>query len=312
MNAISIQEWDDLISDKKDISFFETPEWYQIWAKELGGIIKAFTITFNNQKFLLATLQIHGAKGLVKYYESGPVGTYSTFRNYNDKNIRIPESLVLYKNQISLRLHPLSNISIENKKLIKVKEITNLIQLSSLATVTEHWSRNHKRMLNTARSSKLEIEITESIDEWKQYYKIYEAFILRKQKQVSNHYQWSLFEKLYRTSSENRKLWIAKMEGKIIAGRLVFYYSNYVVEWHASIDVNYQQLGGNHLLIHDILDHAKTNGFSWYDFNPSGGNSGVDDFKQKFGGMEFSASMYHRDTILHKGYQLYCKLQRDF
>jgi len=312
MNAISIQEWKEIISDKKDISFFETPEWYQIWAEELNGITRAYTLSFNGHDFLLAAIQIKGAKGLVTYYESGPVGTYSTFRNYNDKNIRIPESLLLQHNQISLRLHPLSNISIETKKLIQSNEKTNLIQLAPLHSITEHWSRNHKRMFNTSKNNNLKVEIADSKDEWREYYKIYQSFIAKKQKKASNKYQWNLFKKLYELNPVHRKLWIAKKDGEIIAGRLVFYYSNYVVEWHAAADAQYQHLGANHLLIHDIIDAAKKSGFSWYDFNPSGGNTGVDDFKQKFGGMEFSASMYYRDTILHKGYQLYCKLQRDF
>ena len=49
--------------------------------------------------------------------------------------------------------------------------------------------------------------------------------------------------------------------------------------------------GRVHLLMYTAIEHACRNGYSWFDFNPSGGHEDVAAFKKGFGTVPLSAPM---------------------
>lgn len=55
-------------------------------------------------------------------------------------------------------------------------------------------------------------------------------------------------------------------------------------------------------LYHSLIWHYRESGFSWFDFNPSAGNDGVVDFKEKFGTQKRPSSSFQSTSWL---YQIY-------
>jgi lipid II:glycine glycyltransferase (peptidoglycan interpeptide bridge formation enzyme) len=76
---------------------------------------------------------------------------------------------------------------------------------------------------------------------------------------------------------------LAKYEDRSIAGALCFYTKNHVVYWHGAAYSDYFELRPVNLLMYEAIKDACENGYSWFDFNPSGGHEGVKAFKKSFG-----------------------------
>ena len=100
---------------------------------------------------------------------------------------------------------------------------------------------------------------------------------------MASRYEWKLFEIIYNLNSSNIELWLAKYEEKIIAGALCLYSKNHAVYWHGAALSAYFPLRPVNLLMYEIIKNACDKGYTWFDFNPSGGHEGVKAFKKSFG-----------------------------
>jgi CelD/BcsL family acetyltransferase involved in cellulose biosynthesis len=99
-------------------------------------------------------------------------------------------------------------------------------------------------------------------------------------------YGWELFKEMFERYSPDVKLWLAVCYGKIIAGALCFYSKHHVAYWHGAAYSDYFKLRPVNLLMYEAIRHACEQGYSWFDFNPSGGHEGVKAFKRSFGTQE--------------------------
>ena len=78
-------------------------------------------------------------------------------------------------------------------------------------------------------------------------------------------------------------LWLARAQGKVVAGALCLHARRHVAYWHGAALEEFFPLRPVHLLMRESMRDAARRGRNWYDFNPSGGLPGVARFKRGFG-----------------------------
>ncbi|PIZ43387.1 methicillin resistance protein, partial [candidate division WWE3 bacterium CG_4_10_14_0_2_um_filter_42_7] len=145
------------------------------------------------------------------------------------------------------------------------------------------WTKGHASAVQQARREGITIREAVSIEEWKDYFVIYEDSLRRWGEKATNSYPFVLFENLFKNGCRNVKLWLACFENKPVSGALCFYNNHHVVWWHGASLENYFPKRPAHLLQYEIIKDACEKGYWWYDFNPSGGHEGVVKFKKGFG-----------------------------
>jgi lipid II:glycine glycyltransferase (peptidoglycan interpeptide bridge formation enzyme) len=157
------------------------------------------------------------------------------------------------------------------------------------------WSKGHRSAVGQARRSGVTISVASTIDEWRDYYATYEASLQRWGTSATSRYPWAFFEQLQRYR-DGVKLWLAKIEGRVVAGALCLYSPTIVAYWHgAAYEAAFAKRPVN-LLLHDAIQDASARGARWFDLGPSGGHEGVERFKRGFAPERLVVHMVDRAT----------------
>lgn len=113
-------------------------------------------------------------------------------------------------------------------------------------------------------------------------------------------YPETLYQAMVALGGPAVRLYLAEFEDRLIGGAFVVRW-NGRVHYHAGyFDHEARALRPNVLLQERILRDAIVDGFRCYDFLPSGGNAGVEAFKESFGGLRTPVIRYVYRTRLHR------------
>ena len=113
-------------------------------------------------------------------------------------------------------------------------------------------------------------------------------------------YPEALYQAMIHLGGENVRLYIAEHEGKIIGGAFVPRWNEHV-HYHAGyFDHAARALRPNVLIQERIIRDAIAERFCDYDFLPSGGNRGVETFKEGFGGVRTLIRRYEYRSPTHR------------
>jgi Acetyltransferase (GNAT) domain len=149
------------------------------------------------------------------------------------------------------------------------------------------------RRRNIKKASKLGIEvfIAEKTDEFRAYYDIYAEWCRRKNIPRNS---FEMLEEALRLP--NRRLFLARYEGKILAGTIIRLYPGAMIEYAANSSlVEHQQLRPNDLLHWRVIEWACAEGYKSYSLG------GAHLFLRRFGGSIVPVYRYRVDrTWLHR------------
>jgi hypothetical protein len=113
-------------------------------------------------------------------------------------------------------------------------------------------------------------------------------------------YPEALYQAMVALGGPAVRLYLAEFEGRLIGGAFVARW-NGRVHYHAGyFDHAARGLRPNVLLQELIIRDAIIDGFRSYDFLPSGGNTGVESFKESFGGLRTPVTRYVYRTPIHR------------
>ena len=156
----------------------------------------------------------------------------------------------------------------------------------------------HKRMIKKARRLGVKVRKATKIEDVQAYYQVYEDSLRRWGKRVTSRYPYALFENLYSVNPEHVKLWLSEVEGRVVSGALVVYWNKHVSPWHGCSISEYFKYSPMHILQSEIIKDACERGYTYYDFNPSGGHEGSAKFKELMGAerMEFGTYVWESKT----------------
>ncbi len=113
-------------------------------------------------------------------------------------------------------------------------------------------------------------------------------------------YPRALYHSMLRLGAGAVRLYLAEHAGRVVGGAIVVRWNRHV-HYHAGyFDHDARALRPNVLIQERIVRDAIEDGFRDYDFLPSGGNPGVETFKEGFGGIRTRLPRYEYRAPLHR------------
>lgn len=303
--------WDQVVAKCNYATFFHTSTWAEMLAQTYPHFHIA-TKGFILDDGVVAVVPLVGTTERNRYfkrYESMFPGAYGgavAKRNLTQTEIRsifqrLANARTAY---IHVMGNPYTNHDLPpsyNRSLL----YTHVLSLDKgFDAIFKNYSHGHKHSARKARRMGVEIGVAETEEEFRShYYQVYQDSLRRWGDNVLESYPYSLFEQIYHRRSEGAKLWVARVSGEIVSGTLAFYHNSRVVAWHGATLERYFSYCPAHLLDTEIIRDACQRGFSYYDFNPSGGLKGVERYKEAFGAQPVQFYSYvWNDNRVHQAY----------
>lgn len=298
-DTVGLEEWQQIADNCEFATYYHTPGWSRIFAKTYPNIeisTRKFILD-NGTIVVLPLLKSKEQMGLLNSYVSNMAGVYGGIISDN----RIEQKYInqifeyLMKNRvlnISVTGNPFFNYNLP-KQFNVINDFTQIIRLGKDEDeiwLTYKHDSNTRKKIKKAKNAGVICREAENIEEWKEYYSIYQKALERFGDNASNNYPFSLFENIFKEkmlNPEKIKLWLVIFEGKIVGGNLNFYHNLHCVEWHASFLSDYIKYNIRYLLVHNIILDANRKGYRYYDFNPSGKHENTVKFKDNFGPERF-------------------------
>lgn len=314
-------EWDSLWLNCSYSTYFHSREWAEIWREYSRHAIQPDPrlVIFNDSQEALLPLSYQVAlKGLFKFYLFSPAGTYGGWISCGHLKKEHDVFLAGYLTQniknLSWRINPFQPNIGDLELLVDKEEKTQALNLESgYKSLWLRWKKRKEsliRNIQKARKEGIEIRTASALEEWRQYYDIYQDSLRRWGKRASSQYEWDLFQILYQKKSPHIKLWIADYQERIVAGVLCFYAKSHVAYWHGAALEAFFKLRPVNLLIAEAVKHACDERYTWFDFNPSGGHEGVWKFKKSYSPLELESPMVLRSSLCYRLYSKSLKIRR--
>ena len=291
-------EWDTIWNECTYSTYFHSREWAEIWRDYTKGktFPTPYIVTFSDGKKALLPFSCFLEAGIIpallgtkKMYLSSPECTYGGWISADklDSN-----HAVLLLNLIKAkfpnffwRMNPYDVLALKSDIKITDEGETHAINLQKgFEFIATNMSRDHRRAVKKANQNGITVRIASSIDDWRDYYQVYEDTVSRwGNRLLGEKYSWSLFEDMFDRHSSNIELWLATHQNKVIAGALFFHSKKHFDDWHSAAIEASLNLKPVNLLLYEVIKHACEKGYDWFDFNPSAGLQGVRSFKEGFG-----------------------------
>lgn len=164
-------------------------------------------------------------------------------------------------------------------------------------------STGHRNAVRGAVRQSVVVEEAFLAADWDTYLAIYHASIERWKKRTLFNgvtHDASFFRAISQLPDSVRKLWLAKVNGKIVAGILCFYWNRHVVVWHGCGLSSYFSYRPNNYLYDRAMFHACAAGYRWFDCNPNGNLAGVAKFKQYLGAKPMKSRVLLRRSLVKR------------
>jgi hypothetical protein len=291
-------EWDMIWHECEYATYFHSREWAEIWSNYTRGkmFLTPFIVVFTDGKRALLPFSCLKKEGLApiltgtaRLYISSPECTYGGWLSKDklDNNHAILLSNLIKKkfNNLSWRLNPYDDVALKSGVSNSDEGETQAINLEKgFDVIASNMSKGHRSAVKQAIRNGVSVRIASSIEDWLNYYRVYETSVNRwGNRLLGVKYSWDLFNQIFIRNSPNTELWLAIYRDKIISGALCFHSKKHFVYWHGASVETYFNLRPVTLLLYEIIRNACKKGYTWFDFNPSGGLEGVKAFKERFG-----------------------------
>jgi lipid II:glycine glycyltransferase (peptidoglycan interpeptide bridge formation enzyme) len=224
----------------------------------------------------------------MKNYLSSITGTFGGWISNQQLDIQHANLLVDFLSKrfsnLYVRMNPYNDLFSKVGLSDSQDDETHALNLNKgFEAVYKDWARGNKSSTKKAIKEGVSVRLASTLDDWSEYYKVYEDSLRRWADNASSRYEWELFKEIFQRKSNNTKLWLAVYQNQIISGTLCFYAKKHVVYWHGATLEDFFNLRPVNLLMYESVKDACEQGYSWFDFNPSGGHEGVKEFKKRFG-----------------------------
>ncbi|MDG5765866.1 GNAT family N-acetyltransferase [Balneolales bacterium ANBcel1] len=310
-------EWQQVWMECEYATFFHSPEWLHIVKEYSGGSVLPVTrkITFSDGTsafFILSATK--NLKGLVKVYESSPLGVYGGWISthaLSDAHAAMITSLVMKQYPgLIWRASPFQphDAAFPVSGSLK-QESTFVVPLNMpFDELRKKIRRNTLRNLKKAESLDLSLKKIEA-RHLPAYYDCYRQSLERWQGKGSpkSHYGMEMFQQLLQ--SEYCDFFGVFHGGKLVCGGPILRSRRHAVSWLGLADADYIGKGVYQYFYYHLIRHYRVQGFAWFDFNPSSSLKGVEHFKKGFATVAMPAPVMDTRSSYVRGLQ---KIRRYF
>ena len=155
---------------------------------------------------------------------------------------------------------------------------------------TKRFSAKVRNQCRSAERKGVEVRVATRQEEFESYYSIYEAATTRWGHQTPS-YPRALFRELGTLLGQGVELKLAYVEGRPIAGILLFHGRRSTLYWGAAMFEEFRSYSPHNALLRAAIEEACARGMTKFDFGASGNLESVRAFKESFG----ARPVYYRD-----------------
>jgi hypothetical protein len=285
--------WLEMCRRCDQATFFHTPFWAELFERRFPGRFKAEPLMLRFEDHTGVVLPIvvkRHLMGLVRIVCSMPAGTFGGILSEHPlspvREAAAVDCLLRFPNLV-FRENPFQPLRHIPEHLHCIEDATQVVDIDK--GYDGAWKRAtaaHRNAVRNAVRSGVSVEEASTAEDWKAYVAIYNTSIERwkaKQQFSGVRYDEPFFMQIERLDASFRKLWLARVNGRPVAGILCFYWNRHAVVWHGSALATHFSFHPNNLLYDRAIAHAADAGYRCLDCNPSGTLRGVFKFKQYLG-----------------------------
>jgi CelD/BcsL family acetyltransferase involved in cellulose biosynthesis len=296
LRAAADAEWDATWSGSPYATYFQSRPWAELWRDYTGGATAPAPrwVEFSDGRTALLPLseQVAGM-GLVRTAISSPGGTGGGWLSRDvlgERHVELLTSILTRHTDLRWRVNAFDPAQAALELPHSEPQTTRALPLcEDFDAVFRRASKGHRSAVKQAEREGVSLRLAFDPKDWREYFEVYQESLARWGDRASSNYTWPLFARLSEQPRDDVKLWIAEVEGQFAAGAVCLYAPRHVVYWHGAARAEFFSRRPVQPMIFQAIRHACETGREWFDFNPSGGNQGVDDFKRHFGTVELAA-----------------------
>lgn len=283
-------------------TFFETPTWADVLAECFPRWRPAPVVAElgDGNCVVFPCMARIALGGMVRYREAMVPGVYGGplfMRQPKEEDWRRTWQVVDALTDIVLCCNPFISPVGVPESAAKRDLVTHVLDLSiGMDSTWKGYRKGHRADVRASERSGIEVTLATAKQDVLGYYEVYRDALARWGHAASGFYPQRLFAALARNRLYGSaiRLWVARLDGSVVGGALVFYHNDHCVYWHGAVLRSHMACHPAHLLVHRAIEHAASSGYRWFDFNPSGGLDGVERFKTGFGARPVASSVYRR------------------
>ncbi|MDW3214143.1 MAG: GNAT family N-acetyltransferase [Ilumatobacteraceae bacterium] len=140
---------------------------------------------------------------------------------------------------------------------------------------------------------------SDSLADYRSAFDAYQDAILRWGESLDYGYGWEVFERIHaaaRLHPDLIKMWIARVDGEVAGGRLVFYWNRHAVLWHGTARREFLKYRVIPIADIEVMRDAAARGYSVYDLNTSGDQPQVVEYKRRMGASDTPLQIWRRES----------------
>jgi hypothetical protein len=296
--------WDQIWEKCDYATYYHSREWAETWLKYFANsamVADPKLVTFSDGKTaLLPLVRQRVYWGLYSVYscciELGYGGWLSEAELEPEHANLLSRFLLKNLTNLNWRLNPYDPLTQTLEVGETCPDETYVIHLVNDFDQCFAKQSSSFRKVRKAEKAGVQITIANTLAEWQEYYQVYRQSLQRWGEKTISEHGWELFQALFERQSPYIRLWLAKVEGKIVSGAVCLYSKQTVAYWHGASLEEYFHLRPVNLLMYTIMRQARDSGKIWFDFGSSGGLESVANFKKSFGATSLSCPVICRGT----------------
>jgi CelD/BcsL family acetyltransferase involved in cellulose biosynthesis len=283
-------EWDTHWLACRSATYFQSRLWAETWAAYRKGQIQpdARLVRFaDGSEVVLPLSRQRLLKGLASRWWCCPMTTYGGWLSPRPLTPAHVEALCAYAHEqlscVTWRMNPYE-ASISEVAEGWEAEPDETLTISLLAGYDEVYrgcAHGHRRAERKAERLGVQVRPAASHDDWSAYVAAYQDSLRRWGEPEG--FSPALFAEMERRAGEWSTLWVAEADGAVVGGLLCLYGPRHVACWHSAVLEAALSLRPMPLVFLTAIRDACERGLEWFDFNPSRGLTGVEEFKRRFG-----------------------------
>jgi lipid II:glycine glycyltransferase (peptidoglycan interpeptide bridge formation enzyme) len=274
--------------------------WAQAWVGYLGATSRAEAWRAHLEgdgPVVLPAFSTRVLAGLGRRYQLSPAGTYGG--PFGERTLPAAAAVEIVSrmrsrwSELQWRWSPFAaSGACPDRSFVATDDTTRVLDLEvGEAELRRQWTKGHRAAARQAERSGVEVRVADEERQWLEYDELYRESLARWGPGATSSYRRELFDALREHAGEQARLWVAYVHGEMAAGALCLYARRHVAYWHGAARERLLEHRPVHLLIEVALHDACERGMKWFDFNPSGGHTGVEGFKKGFGAQPVAAPM---------------------
>lgn len=307
--------WQRIVDDSQEGTFFHTTKWSEIITEAFPlWKDKTLVVEFidgNYAVFPLVGRRLFNQDSLY-WYESMGLGTYGGpifLIPPSTRQLSEIDNILKNFHNIQIVCNPFSNWTSSNNYAL-LQSSTHVLTLGAeFSEIQKGFAKSRREAIRYATRQNIEIKQSRLSDYVEDYFSIYLDQIKRWGKNAGSQYSLQLFKTIakYSDGDSSIKFWTAWKDDNLISGVITFFYKKHAVLWHNATLTESMKYRPVDLLYSSVIEAAVDEGISYFDFGKSGGNKGLIRYKEHFGAISKTITIYKQRNLIgnvYRGFRL--------